>query len=75
MKDTSNVSETDDDILFIDPRIGNNFFNKITTSFASLVLDMSIPIDEIQFFLQDLRNLEPLSSEEFYQDCVNVIVS
>ena len=69
VKDTGTVSETNDDIVFIDPRIANNF-NKITTSFASLVLDVrntlqrrSIPIDEIQFFLQDLRNLEPLSSE------------
>ena len=69
VKDTGTVSETNDDILFIDPRIANNF-NKITTSFASLVLDIrntlqrrSIPIDEIQVFLQALCNLEPLSSE------------
>ena len=68
VKDSGTVSETND-ILYIDPRIANNF-NKITTSFASLVLDIrntlqrkSISIDEIQFFLQDLCNLEPLSSE------------
>ena len=68
-KNAGTVSETNDDIVFIDPRIANNF-NKITTNFASLVLDIrntlqrrSISIDEIQFFLQDLRNLEPLSSE------------
>ena len=60
------MSETND-ILYIDPRIAN----KITTRFASLVLDIrntlqrkSIPIiDEIQFFLQDLHNLEPLLSK------------
>ena len=68
-KDTGTVSKTNDDILLIDPRIAKHF-SKITTSFASLVLDIrntlqrkSIPIDEIQVFLQALCNLEPLSSE------------
>ena len=66
VKDSGTVSETND-ILYIDPRIAN----KITTRFASLVLDIrntlqrkSIPIiDEIQFFLQDIHNLEPLLSK------------
>ena len=70
VKDTATVSETNDDILLIDPRIAKHF-NKITTSFASLVLDIrnalqrkSNPVDEIQVFLHALCNLEPLSSED-----------
>ena len=38
VKGTGTVSETND-ILFIDPRIANNC-NKLTTSFASLLLDI-----------------------------------
>ena len=56
VKDTGSVSKTNDDILLINPRFAKHF-NKITTSFASLVLDIRntlqrklIPIDEIQVF-------------------------
>ena len=70
MMETSIVSELhDNEYLYIDKNISNEF-NKIITSFASLVLEIrrvlqkkSVSIHEIQVVLQESYEIDPLSTE------------
>ena len=82
VKDTGTMSETNGDILFTDPQIANNC-NKITTSFASLVLDirnalqkMTIPKYSFSskiFVTLSLFHTKMFSPwKEVSQDCVNI---
>ena len=68
--ETNRVSEIyDDKRIYIDESISREF-NEIITSFASLVLEIrrvlqkkSVSINEIQVVLQEVYELEPLSTE------------
>ena len=76
LKDTSNVSETTNDPIFVDIQITNEF-SEITKAFANLIMDIrnalqkkSILLSDMQFFLQELCELEPLSTEVATLDLV-----
>ena len=74
--DTGSVSEVHDNKLYIDKKISKDF-DEVITAFANLVLETkralqrnTISIPEIQVVLQEIYEIEPLSTEEATLDKV-----
>ena len=74
--DTGSVSEVHDNKLYIDKKISKEF-DEVITAFAKLVLEIkralqskTFSIPEIQVFLQEVYEIEPLSTEEATLDKV-----